>query len=319
MSTEATLHIPVMLAEVLDSLQVQRGGTYVDGTFGAGGYSRSILESSPDTRVVAIDRDPEAAPRAEALASRYPGRLQFLPGRFGDMATLLNQAGISPVDGVTLDVGVSSMQIDDPGRGFSFMREGPLDMRMEKAGLSAADVVNTFTEEDIANIIYRFGEERQSRRIARAIIHEREENGPLQTTRALAEIVRSVVRKGKELIDPATRTFQGLRIFVNDEIGELRRGLAGAEAVLAPGGRLAVVSFHSLEDREVKTFLAARSETRSSRLLPGEIPPPPATFTGSGRKAVQCRPEEARQNPRARSAKLRVASRTDAPAREDEP
>ncbi|NKD54795.1 MULTISPECIES: 16S rRNA (cytosine(1402)-N(4))-methyltransferase RsmH [unclassified Haematospirillum] len=315
MTTETALHIPVMLTEVLDGLQVHRGGTYVDGTFGAGGYSRAILEASSDTCVVAIDRDPEAAPRAEDLASRYPGRFLFLPGRFGDMAALLQQAGVGLVDGITLDVGVSSMQIDTPGRGFSFMREGPLDMRMEKAGLSAADVVNTFEEEDIASILYRLGEERQSRRIARAIVRERH-NGPLQTTRQLAEIVRSVVHKGKDTIDPATRTFQGLRIFVNDEIGELRRGLEGAQSILAPGGRLAVVSFHSLEDREVKAFLSERSAKSASRLLPGEIPPPPATFVGSGRKAVQCSAAEAQRNPRARSAKLRVDTRTDSPAQD---
>lgn len=316
MTTTASPHLPVLLHEVIEALAVVPGGVYVDGTFGAGGYSRAILEAAPETRVVAIDRDPEAAPRAEALAAAFPGRLTFVPGRFGDMGRLVRAAGFDAVDGVALDVGVSSMQIDQAERGFSFMKEGPLDMRMEKSGRSAADLVNEMDEEELAHVIWRWGEEKHSRRVARAIAEERtSERGPITTTGRLASIVRGVVRKSKDGIDPATRTFQGLRIVVNDEIGELRRGLAGAETILRPGGRLAVVSFHSLEDREVKTFLAERAAEQKSRLLPGEAAPPPATFQLVGRKAVRPSDDECRDNPRARSAKLRVAARTEAAPR----
>lgn len=314
----ASPHIPVLLAEVLDALAVAPGGLYVDGTFGAGGYTRAILEFAPDTQVIAIDRDPDAAPRAAALAAQFPGRLHFLPGRFGNMQTLISAAGLGPVDGVTLDVGVSSMQIDTAARGFSFMKAGPLDMRMEQAGRTAADVVNETEESDLADIIYQFGEERLSRRIARAIVEDRRVNGLIETTNRLAEIIRRVVRKSHDGIDPATRTFQALRVYVNDEIGELQRGLTGAEALLRPGGRLAVVSFHSLEDREVKTFLADRTAEMKSRPLPGERVPPPATFRMVSRKAIRPGAEESRINPRARSSRLRVAERTDAPSRASE-
>lgn len=315
----AAPHIPVLLAEVLDGLAVGPGGTYVDGTFGAGGYTRAILEAAADTRVIAIDRDPDARPRAEALSALFPGRLFFLPGRFGDMQALIDAAGLGPVDGVTLDVGVSSMQIDTAARGFSFMKAGPLDMRMEQAGRTAADVVNETEESDLADIIYQYGEERLSRRIARAIVEDRRVNGPIETTGRLAEIVRRVVpKKSHDAIDPATRTFQGLRIYVNDEIGELQRGLTGAEALLRPGGRLAVVSFHSLEDREVKTFLADRTAEMKSRPLPGEKVPPRATFQLVSRKAIRPGDEECRRNPRARSSRLRVAERTDAPPRDSD-
>lgn len=310
-------HIPVMMAEVLEALAPRAGGVYVDGTFGAGGYTRAILESAPDTRVIAIDRDPDAAPRAEALAASYPGRLTFLAGRFGDMQKLLADRALGPVDGVTLDVGVSSFQIDEAERGFSFMREGPLDMRMEQNGPSAADLVNEREEAELADIIYHFGEERLSRRVARAIVLDREANGPITSTGRLASIIRSVVRKVPGGIDPATRTFQGLRIAVNDEIGELQRGLAGAEEILRPGGRLAIVSFHSLEDREVKTFLRERSASSGSggRLLPGESAGPAPTFTLIQRKAIAPTDAEAARNPRARSARLRVAERTTAAPR----
>lgn len=311
-------HIPVMMAEVLDGLAPRPGGVYVDGTFGAGGYSRAILEAAPDTRVIGIDRDPDAAPRAAALAADFPGRLTFIAGRFGDMGTLINDRGLGPVDGVTLDVGVSSFQIDEADRGFSFMREGPLDMRMERHGRSAADLVNECEEAELADIIYHYGEERMARRVARAICLSRESAaGPITSTGRLASIIRSVVRKTPGGIDPATRTFQGLRIAVNDEIGELQRGLAGAELILRPGGRLAIVSFHSLEDREVKTFLRERSATSGSggRLLPGEMVGPTPTFTLIHRKAVAPSDAEAARNPRARSARLRVAERTDGPPR----
>ena len=309
-------HIPVLLSDVMTALAPHSEGVYVDGTFGAGGYSRALLMAAPTTRVVAIDRDPAAAPRAAALAAEFPGRLCFVTGRFGAMVDLLAQAGFTAVDGVTLDVGVSSMQIDDAERGFSFRFDGPLDMRMEQSGPSAADLVNTLDEEDLANIIYRYGEERLSRRVAKVIGEERRALGPITTTGRLASIVRRVVKGPRDGIDPATRTFQALRIAVNDEIGELRRGLVAAEALLKPDGRLAVVSFHSLEDREVKGFLRQRGTDgdRPSRLLPGEPIPPAASFRLLSRKSITASPEEARRNPRARSAHLRGAIRTAAPA-----
>lgn len=310
-------HVPVLLAEVLEALAVRAGGVYVDGTFGAGGYTRAILEAA-DCTVVAIDRDPEAQMRAEPLKQAFPGRFTLLSGRFGDMATLLPGHGFTaPVDGVALDIGVSSMQIDEAERGFSFAKDGPLDMRMEKAGRSAADVVNEADEAELADIIHFYGEERYARRVARAIVEARAEK-PFERTLELAEVVRRVVRKGKDGIDPATRTFQGLRIAVNDELGELERGLAGAEAILAPGGRLAVVTFHSLEDRVAKRFIRERSGRTGgvSRHVPVDIAAsgPAPTFLDVSRKAIAPGPEECRANPRARSAKLRVAERTDAPA-----
>ncbi|SOD90568.1 16S rRNA (cytosine(1402)-N(4))-methyltransferase RsmH [Caenispirillum bisanense] len=310
-------HVPVLLAEVLAALAVRAGGVYVDGTFGAGGYTRAILEAA-DCTVVAIDRDPEAQVRAEPLRQAFPGRFTLLSGRFGDMATLLPAHGFTaPVDGVALDIGVSSMQIDEAERGFSFAKDGPLDMRMEKAGRSAADVVNEADEAELADIIHFYGEERYARRVARAIVEARAEK-PFERTLELAEVVRRVVRKGKDGIDPATRTFQGLRIAVNDELGELERGLAGAEAILAPGGRLAVVTFHSLEDRVAKRFIRERSGRTGgvSRHVPVDVAAsgPAPTFHDVSRKAIAPGPEECRANPRARSAKLRVAERTDAPA-----
>ncbi|MCA1972660.1 MAG: 16S rRNA (cytosine(1402)-N(4))-methyltransferase RsmH [Caenispirillum sp.] len=310
-------HVPVLLAEVLEALAVRAGGIYVDGTFGAGGYTRAILEAA-DCTVVAIDRDPEAQMRAEPLKQAFPGRFTLLSGRFGDMATLLPAHGFAaPVDGVALDIGVSSMQIDEAERGFSFAKDGPLDMRMEKAGRSAADVVNEADEAELADIIHFYGEERYARRVARAIVEARAEK-PFERTLELAEVVRRVVRKGKDGIDPATRTFQGLRIAVNDELGELERGLAGAEAILAPGGRLAVVTFHSLEDRVAKRFIRERSGRTGgvSRHVPVDVAAsgPAPTFLDVSRKAIAPGPEECRANPRARSAKLRVAERTDAPA-----
>lgn len=321
-------HTPVLLNEVLAALSPKDGEVFVDGTFGAGGYSRALLDSC-DCRVYGIDRDPRAVGAAAALKARYGERLTLLPGRFGDMQALLDAVGITAVDGVALDIGVSSMQIDDPARGFSFREDGPLDMRMSgegpHAGPSAADIVNSAEEADLADIIYTYGEERLSRAVARAIVKARGE-APITRTAALADIVRAAVRsrtgKGRshETIDPATRTFQALRIYVNDELGELDRGLAAAEALLRPAGRLAVVSFHSLEDRRVKLFLAARSgsSARPSRHSPtlhargfarGAVP----SFRLIGRKAVRPSDEEIARNPRARSARLRAAVRTDAP------
>jgi 16S rRNA (cytosine1402-N4)-methyltransferase len=307
-------HLPVLLTEVVDALAVGDGGVYVDGTFGAGGYSQAVLAAA-DCRVFGIDRDPDAVARGRALAERHAGRFAILEGRFGDMDALLHTRGVDRVDGVALDIGVSSMQLDEAERGFSFAKDGPLDMRMERAGPSAADVVNTMEEADLADVIYRYGEERLSRRIAKAIVAARKEK-PFERTAELAGVVRRVVPKHPDGIDPATRTFQALRIHVNDELGELERGLAAAERLLAPGGRLAVVTFHSLEDRVVKSFLRQRSgeAARPSRHLPAAAAGPAATFTLLHRRAVRPGADEVAGNPRARSAKLRAAMRSEAPA-----
>jgi 16S rRNA (cytosine1402-N4)-methyltransferase len=303
-------HTPVLLDEVLQALAPRDGGIYVDGTFGAGGYSRAILEAA-DCAVWGIDRDPDAVALGAALADRYKGRLTVIGGRFGDMKALLGARGVDKVDGIALDVGVSSSQLDIPARGFSFRLDGPLDMRMEQAGTSAADLVNTLPESDLADLIFKYGEERASRRIAHAIVAARRAK-PIATTTELAELVRGVVHARRDAIDPATRTFQALRIAVNDEIGELERALIAAEALLAAGGRLAVVSFHSLEDREVKEFLRARSgrAPRAGRHLPERAPSAP-TFRLLHRGAIRPRDSEMAANPRARSARLRAAERTE--------
>lgn len=306
-------HLPVLIREVVAALVPQDGGRFIDGTFGRGGYTRRLLEAA-DCTVLAIDRDPEALTHAAEMTKAFGGRLQAVAGTFGQLDTLAAGAGFGPVTGVTLDIGVSSPQIDTPERGFSFRHDGPLDMRMSLTGESAADLVNRLAEEDLANIIYQYGEERFSRRVARAIVAARADS-PIRTTLQLAEIVRGAVPKSKDGIDPATRTFQGLRIAVNDELGELKRGLMAAERCLAPGGRLAVVTFHSLEDRIVKSFLADRSGKSAavSRYAPPKDVAPPS-FTLISRKAITAQDDELRMNPRARSAKLRVAERTDAPA-----
>jgi len=308
-------HIPVLLDEVLGALSPQDGGVYVDGTFGAGGYARAILQSA-DCQVWGIDRDPDVIARARTMEDEFKGRLRVVQGRLGDMAELLSAQGVAGVDGVALDLGVSSMQIDQAERGFSFQSDGPLDMRMEQSGMSAADVVNTLDETELANIIYEYGEERRSRHVAHAIVLARKEE-PFTTTRQLAELVRRVVKKSKDGIDPATRTFQGLRIYVNDELGEVDRGLMGAEQLLRPDGRLAVVSFHSLEDKRVKAFLNTRSGNvpNPSRHAPdsGERGPQP-TFKLLKKGAIKPGDAECRTNPRARSSRLRVALRTAAPA-----
>jgi 16S rRNA (cytosine1402-N4)-methyltransferase len=315
MTAESRPHIPVMLAEVLDALSPAEGDVIVDGTFGAGGYSRALLQAA-DCMVIGIDRDPSAAPRGRALEEEFPGRFRFLSGCFGDMEALLAEAGVEAVDGVVLDIGVSSMQLDQAERGFSFQTDGPLDMRMGGDGPTAADVVNTASAEDLANIIYKYGEERQSRRIARAIVAIRAEQ-PFARTGELAGAVECAIgRKPGTAIHPATRTFQALRIYVNDELGELERGLVAAERLLRSGGRLCVVSFHSLEDRIVKTFLRVRSGETSgvSRYMPATQDSRAPSFRVERRKAVKPGAEEEAVNPRARSARLRAAVRTDAPA-----
>jgi 16S rRNA (cytosine1402-N4)-methyltransferase len=306
---ERGAHIPVLLAEVIAALKPHDDGLYLDGTFGAGGYTEAMLRSAA-CRVVALDRDPTAIARGEDLAKLYAGRLTLVEGRFSEMERLLAALGITQLAGVALDLGVSSMQIDDPARGFSFRADGPLDMRMGGDGRSAADLVNSADETELAALIRDYGEERFARRIARAIVAAR----PLDRTSQLAAAVRSVVPDTGG-IDPATRTFQALRIAVNEELDELDRGLAAAERLLEPGGRIAVVAFHSLEDRRVKDFLRRRSTAapQASRHAPATRDPAPS-FTLLTRKPLAPSAEETARNPRARSARLRAAERTTAPA-----
>ncbi|HIJ63856.1 MAG TPA: 16S rRNA (cytosine(1402)-N(4))-methyltransferase RsmH [Rhodospirillaceae bacterium] len=307
-------HIPVLLGPVVEALAPGDHRLYVDGTFGAGGYARALLEQAR-CRVFGIDRDPSAIDAGQAMVKTYDGRLVLLAGRFGDMQALLAGQGVDAVDGVTLDLGVSSMQLDRAERGFSFRQEGPLDMRMASQGTSAADLVNSLPEAELADILWRFGEERQSRRLARAIVADRKTQ-PFVTTTQLAELVRRIVRPSKDGIDPATRTFQAIRIAVNDELGEVSRGLSAAERLLRPGGRLAVVAFHSLEDRAVKDFLKARSggAPGPSRHLPATHRLPSPSFRLLSRKPLVADAAEASANPRSRSARLRIAERTAAPA-----
>ena len=308
-----------MLAEVLAALEPRDGGTYVDGTFGAGGYTRSILEAA-DCAVLAIDRDAQAIAAGRAIAARYHGRLTLIEGRFSEMADLIEGHGVTAVDGITLDLGVSSMQLDDADRGFSFRFDGPLDMRMEGAGSTretAADVVNSYAERDLSRIVSVLGEERHARRIARAICEARSTRAFTRTAE-LAGLIWDLAGAAarRERIHPATRTFQALRIWVNRELDELADGLHAAEILLAPGGRLAVVSFHSLEDRMVKRFLAERCgrTAAGSRHLPARTDLPAPTFIEVSRGAVKPGDAEIDANPRARSARLRGAERTAAPA-----
>jgi 16S rRNA (cytosine1402-N4)-methyltransferase len=303
-----------MVDEVLAALAPKNGGIYVDGTFGAGGYSRAVLDSA-DCTVYGIDRDPDVKARASDVERAYAGRLCVLTGRFGEMDALLAHHGVTSVSGVALDLGVSSMQLDEADRGFSFRADGPLDMRMEKTGPSAADIVNQTPEKELADILYIYGEERASRRIAHAIIEARR-GTPITRTLHLAELIRAVLPRARDGIDPATRTFQALRIFVNDELGEIDRGLRSAETILEPGGRLVVVSFHSLEDRKVKEFLRLRSGSsgKASRHLPErETESRPPTFRLLRRRASKPSAAEIAVNPRARSARLRAAERLAAP------
>ena len=311
----ASRHRPVMLAEVLAALSLESGDRVIDGTFGAGGYTAAILNAAPDIHVMAIDRDPDAIRDGAALVEAAEGRLNLVEGRFGDLASLAEAHGFKPADAIVLDIGVSSMQLDDAGRGFSFRFDGPLDMRMEQEGPSAADLVNTMDETALADLIYTYGEERRSRAVARAIVAMRRET-PFETTKQLADLVARVVHMPRDAIHPATRTFQALRIAVNDELGELERALDAAEEVLGEGGRLAVVTFHSLEDRIVKRFMAERAGDTPdpSRHMPMGARPA-ATFETLRRKPIDPSAEEIAENPRARSARLRVARRTAAPAR----
>jgi len=309
-------HIPVLGRPALDFLNVHDGGVYIDGTFGAGGYSRAILDAA-DCKVIAIDRDPGAIALGAGLVTQTHGRLALVEGRFSSLDRVANDAGYDAVDGVVLDIGVSSMQLDQASRGFSFRQGGPLDMRMSGEGPSAADIVNNAGERDLADIIYILGEERHARAVARAIVRAREQ-APIATTSALADLVASVVRSRASDIHPATRTFQALRIFVNDELDELAHALGAAERVLKSGGDLVVVSFHSLEDRIVKSFLTGRGEARAGSRHAPEVERPAPTFRALTKRPVTADDEEIARNPRARSAKLRAATRTDAPARDHE-
>lgn len=306
-------HLPVMLKEVVTYLAPADDEIYVDGTFGAGGYTQAFLDNA-DCTVVAIDRDPSAQERAQILKAKYGNRLVFIHGCFGDVQDLLKAAGFEKVDGFVLDLGVSSMQLDQAERGFSFRFDGPLDMRMNPAqGRTAADIVNSTSEKELADLIYKYGQERHSRRVARAIVERRHEK-KFETTGDLASVIRSVVPRSKDEIDPATRTFQALRIAVNDELGELERALAAADKILNPGGRLIIVSFHSLEDAIVKDVLRRKSggEPGVSRHMLVQKPKHEALYRLVSKKPVQPGEEEARKNSRARSAKLRAAIRTEA-------
>ncbi|MCE2517601.1 MAG: 16S rRNA (cytosine(1402)-N(4))-methyltransferase RsmH [Alphaproteobacteria bacterium] len=309
-----TLHQPVMLNEVLDALQPASKALIIDATFGRGGYSRAILEAG-DGMVMAIDRDPDAIAAGALLSAEYDGRLTVMEGPFSTMLNLARGAGITAADAIVFDLGLSSPQLDEAERGFSFRHDGPLDMRMEKSGLNAADFINTATETEIARVIWEFGEERASRRIARAIVKARTE-APITRTTQLATIIRSVMPRPKPgQIDPATRSFQGIRIHINGELDEISAALEAAEQLLKPGGQLVVVSFHSLEDRLVKNFMITRSGQgpRPSRHRP-DVERPTPSFSLERRKPVLPSETETATNPRARSARMRVATRTDAPA-----
>ena len=308
-------HVPVLGREAVEALAPRDGGIYVDATFGAGRYSRAILKV-PGTRVIGIDRDRTAIAGGFDLVDSSGERLTLVEDRFSNLADVCAAQGLTAVDGVVMDVGVSSMQLDQSERGFSFRLNGPLDMRMGQDGPTAADVVAKASETDLANIIYIFGEERHSRAVARAIVAARKE-APITTTRALADIVSRVVRSKPNEIHPATRTFQALRIFVNEELDELHAALVAAEQMLKPGGRLAVVSFHSLEDRIVKNFLNERGKRGGgSRHLP-DVKQALPSFEILTKRPIVADDDEVADNPRARSAKLRAAARTDAPAQSE--
>lgn len=296
-------HIPVMLNEVLQNLRPQKGEIYVDATFGNGGYSTAILEAAP-CKVIALDRDPNVIIRANELKNMYGNRFDFRAGKFGDFDDLVPEK----INGAVFDIGVSSMQLDDADRGFSFSKEADLDMRMSCEGMSAKDIVNSFSEKELADMIYNYGEERKSRQIAQKIVEYRRKKR-IETTTELAEIIYAIIHRHAGEIDPATRTFQALRIAVNDELGELERGLSKAADRLLKGGRLVVVDFHSLEDRIVKNFMKENggSKTRISKYAP-QLTVDNSLFSEVS-KAIVPTVDECRNNPRARSAKLRFAVR----------
>lgn len=297
-------HVPVLLSSVIRCLSPGKGGVFVDGTFGAGGYTRAILESNPATKVIAFDRDITVLPTVQKFQVEFGDRFTFVQDCFGNVEKYIKE----PVDGFVLDIGVSSMQIDDPKRGFSFRFDGPLDMRMSGQGVSAADIINNWPEEELADILYRYGEEKSSRKISRAIVAAR----PLATTLQLVDVIHSVMPRPKDGSDSAMRSFQALRIAVNDELGELERALEASPKILKSGGRLVVVSFHSLEDRIVKDFLKQNSEKtiHKNKYVSQE-----ASFDGLFRvldkKPIIADKEELGKNPRAHSAKLRWGIRTE--------
>lgn len=304
-------HVPVLCDEVVEALAPQAGEVFLDGTFGAGGYARALLDAA-DCRVIGLDRDRDALTEAEQWAPLYDGRLSLVEGTFGSLDESLS----APVNGIVLDIGVSSMQLDRARRGFSFLRDGPLDMRMSQQGTSAADLVNAAEEGELADIFFQYGEERRSRALARAVVDARRAQ-PIETTGMLAAIIEQASPPKKGQAHPATRVFQALRIAVNDELGELARGLAAAERVLGEGGRLAVVTFHSLEDRIVKRFFQQRAEAKGSgvsRYAPDSPAAAAPSFEMLSRKPIAPGEAELDRNPRARSAKLRAARRTAAPA-----
>ncbi|PLW75552.1 16S rRNA (cytosine(1402)-N(4))-methyltransferase RsmH [Cohaesibacter celericrescens] len=304
-------HVPVLLSEVINALDPKEGQWILDGTFGFGGYSSAILQAG--ACVLGVDRDPEAAGRAAAMQEEFGGRLEFVAGCFGELADLAEGAGHVPLDAVVLDIGVSSMQLDEAERGFSFMHDGPLDMRMSQSGPTAADIVNQHDEFELAKIFRQLGEESQARRIAGAIGSRRAEK-PFETTLDLANLIEKTIgRNPKKKTHPATKVFQALRIYVNGELDELVDGLVAAEKCLKPGGRLVVVAFHSLEDRIVKRFFAERSKTHfgGSRHMPEQDLAAPS-FTMLVKGGVGPGDEELARNPRARSAKLRAGVRTEA-------
>ncbi|NRA86023.1 MAG: 16S rRNA (cytosine(1402)-N(4))-methyltransferase RsmH, partial [Rhizobiales bacterium] len=300
-----------LMNEVLETLAPKENDVIVDATFGAGGYSRNILNAAP-CKLYAIDRDPNAQIAADEMKTEYGDRFEFLTGQFGDMQELLVARDVEKVDGIVLDIGISSMQIDQAERGFSFQRNGPLDMRMSASGVSAADIVNSFSEADLARIFYILGDEKRSYPIAGAIVRGRVEK-PFETTLELASLIENTVSKGKSKIHPATKVFQALRIFINQELNELVKSLNAAERILKPNGRLVVVSFHSLEDRIVKKFLKSRTGNLSAPsrhvMVVDETEKP--SFTLINRKVITATKDELDINVRSRSAKLRAAMRTD--------
>jgi 16S rRNA (cytosine1402-N4)-methyltransferase len=306
-------HIPVLARQAIEFLKPQPGKRYIDATFGAGGYTRLLLAAG--ARVIGIDRDRTAIALGADLVEAASGRLDLIEANFSELADV---AGTDPVDGIVLDLGVSSMQLDQAERGFSFRFDGPLDMRRSGQGVSAADLVNGASERDLADIIFQLGEERHSRAVARSIAKARAQT-KITSTKQLADIVASVVRSKPGDIHPATRTFQALRMFINDELGELVAALAAAERILKPGGRLAVVSFHSLEDRIVKTFFSDRSKASAGSRHRPETQRAEPTFTLLTKRPIAADEDEIAANPRARSAKLRAAERTTAAARETLP